>query len=568
MSSQCFQKYSPNFIVLFLLLLSIATFSCSGDDSSGSGGGGSPDADDDLIDTDGEDSPTDGDEPITDGDEPITDGDIEISGEALLNEVDCHGRDWIEIANPSADSTADVSGWLVADHLSNAGHQYVIPQGSLIEPLGYLVIKEEKDQDPGFTFGIKCGSDTVYLIAPGGIVIDEIEAPAVGDDNTYGRLPDMTGDWRETLPTQGSANQLPSTMTDLLFDPMSVVTIDITLSEESRAALISSPYQYAPATFQLHSADGLSFDPMTVGVRLKSGSSFRPLAKKAAFKIKFNKYDSYQRLFGLKNLTLNNMIDDPTMIRETIANRIFLAFDAPASRTGYAWIKVNGEDYGLYANIEKYDDIYLSKMFPDSKHLYEGGSVDLYVGQAANFEVDEGDPNDISDLENFISVINTTPADQWLTEMLDVCDLTEMVRMWVTENYIGHNDGYTVATNNYYLHSDGSGVFSMLPWGTDRTFVEHLAFPTGTGVAFDKCINNATCGQIYDTQLAILLNVIDTLDLDSYITQLLAAINSSIESDAGLAGDMGMEFTLTEHQTAIEELRTYLAERRQEAGMR
>ena len=46
-----------------------------------------------------------------------------------------------------------------------------------------------------------------------------------------------------------------------------------------------------------------------------------------------------------------------------------------------------------------------------------------------------------------------------------------MTRMWAVERYLGHWDGYTTK-NNYYLVSDPSGRFQMLPWGTDQTWVE------------------------------------------------------------------------------------------------
>ena len=42
------------------------------------------------------------------------------------------------------------------------------------------------------------------------------------------------------------------------------------------------------------------------------------------------------------------------------------------------------------------------------------------------------------------------------------------------ERYIGHWDGYTdpgvAQPNNYYLQSEDSGLFRMIPWGTDQTW--------------------------------------------------------------------------------------------------
>ena len=58
--------------------------------------------------------------------------------------------------------------------------------------------------------------------------------------------------------------------------------------------------------------------------------------------------------------------------------------------------------------------------------------------------------------------------------MQAVADMAEMTRAWAAEHYIGHWDGYSVANhpttpNNYYLHSNLAGKFSMIITGTDQT---------------------------------------------------------------------------------------------------
>ena len=79
------------------------------------------------------------------------------------------------------------------------------------------------------------------------------------------------------------------------------------------------PTEYYDATFSLTTAGG-TYGPLAVGVRLKGGlGSFRPLAGKAAFKVKFNHSVAGQRFLGLKKLTLNNMVQDKSMIHETLA---------------------------------------------------------------------------------------------------------------------------------------------------------------------------------------------------------------------------------------------------------
>ena len=63
--------------------------------------------------------------------------------------------------------------------------------------------------------------------------------------------------------------------------------------------------------------------PLGVEFRLKGSGSFRPLERKAAFKIRL---PAGQRIDGLKSLTLNNMVQDPSKVSEVLSYSAFRAF--------------------------------------------------------------------------------------------------------------------------------------------------------------------------------------------------------------------------------------------------
>ena len=72
--------------------------------------------------------------------------------------------------------------------------------------------------------------------------------------------------------------------------------------------------------------------------------------EKAAFKVKFAKTDL---LLGLKNLTLNNMAQDPSMVHEALGYEVLRAAGLPAPRTGFAYVRVNdARATALYLNLE------------------------------------------------------------------------------------------------------------------------------------------------------------------------------------------------------------------------
>jgi hypothetical protein len=322
-------------------------------------------------------------------------------------------------------------------------------------------------------------------------------------------------------PTAGAADEAA-----WMFDPSTVVELDLGLSPESIEALELEPDEYVCGAFQMKVGGVVKGPPLEpVGIRLKGSiGSFREISEKPGFKVKFNEcdVDEDQTFFGLEKLTLNNMVQDPSMVHEVLSYDLFRAMDIPAPRAGYTFTKLNGEAIGVHANVETYDLISLAPWLASTQHLYEADlpNVDVGPGGAATFEVDEGKGSKREDLEALIVAANDENGD-WSDGMASVADLVEMTRMWAVERYIGHWDGYAGGSeptefrpNNYYLHSEDSGIFKMLPWGTDQTWNVHLGFgETAGGLLFNKCYADLSCKGSYDRAVADLPPIVDGLDV-------------------------------------------------------
>jgi hypothetical protein len=313
-----------------------------------------------------------------------------------------------------------------------------------------------------------------------------------------------------------------------MYDPGEVVFIDLTLAPTAKADLEAEPEEYVSGTFSLTRSSngtpaGEEASPVlpvrAAEIRLKGsvGGSFRNLTEKAGFKLKFKKTEAF---LGLRKMTLNNMVQDPSMLHETLAYAAFRAAGVPASRTGYAYVRLNGEGIGVYLNLENLDDIGLSRIFgstfdQDTQHLYEGEyGDDVVPGGATDFEVDEGgdEPDEIGDLEALIEAVNGDGSEPWSQRIAPNADLAEMTKMWAVEKYIDHWDGYSghaipsFRPNNYYLYSDPAGRFQMLPWGTDQAWVptigvetpgREVTFDGEGGVLFNKCLEDEDCSRAY-----------------------------------------------------------------------
>ena len=352
-----------------------------------------------------------------------------------------------------------------------------------------------------------------------------------------------------------------------MYEPSTVAVIDLTLSPEAIAGLEAEPEEYVKGAFTLAFGDGT---PQGIGppssqrnveVRLKGnvGGSFRPLTGKAAFKLKFKKSEPF---LGLRKMTLNNMVQDPSMIHEILAYEAFRAAGVPAPRTGYAYVRLNGQDYGLSLNVEALDSVWLESTFGPGAlgHLYEGAlGTDLALGGAAAFEVDEGDPGSRADLEALIAAV-AGDGEPFSQRIDGLADLPEMIRMWAVEKYIGHLDGYAgteapLLPNNFYLYADPAGEFQMLPWGTDATWVEHLPFEEDAGLLFDECIVDSACVRMYRESLVAAGEAIEARDLDSVAQAAAELLRPWQEIDPR------REYGSEAIERAVEETREFVARR-------
>ena len=463
------------------------------------------------------------------------------SAAVVLNEVSCRGADWVELANTSG-APVDVSGWMITDDelpRPRAGHRYVLPAGRTIPARGHLTVDRARGGRRGLPFGVACGDDTIRLArsARAATAVDEVAVPQLSaKDDTYGRYRDATGSFRQTASTKGAPNE-PSTAAGVpradnswLFEPTVVHEMALTLPQASQDALASAPTTYVPATFSL-TTPGARYGPYEVGVRLKGDSTFRPLAGKAAFKVKFDHTVKGQRFHGLETLTLNNMVDDPSMVHETIAYEAFRAMGLPASRAGYAFVTVNGAAYGVYANVETVDRTMLRRWpawFSSTRHLFEGATgADVTPDRAKDLELDEGDPADVGDLQALVGALANTAA-PYSQRMAPVADLMQLTYFWAVEKYIGQADGYALGRpNNFFLHSDDGGDFRMLPWGQDRAFTARTTYGPVEGRGgrlFNACLEEPACKQRYVRALADVRRKLFGMGLENRLDRLAAVL--------------------------------------------
>jgi len=473
--------------------------------------------------------------PLSSTDAPgtTTDPDTTTGSEvvATISEIDCHSRDAIEIA---AAAGVDLGG---VEIVINGVTDYTIPAGTISE--GLFVVREIVGVEPGLTANIGCSDDEVTL-SLAGAVLDSASLPAFPGSfkGTTWCSGVSASPFELCTPTVGDPNLPYVDPGGVLFDRVHPVEIDLGIDQLGLDALEIEPREYVAGTFSV-TKDGRTSEPIMIGIALKGSpiGSFTDLSGKAAFKLKFDFVDPDTRFLGLEGLKLNNMREDGSQLHEAIGYAIFGAAGVPAPRSGYAEVRLNGDSYGLHASIERADDVFLSRFYDETAHLYEGTfGLDVDPGREGEFEIDEGDPLDTTDLTALMAV-SVVPDDMFFAELQARVHVDAAVRMWAATMWIGHWDGYAPGKNNYELHGNIDGIFDFVPSGLDQTseYLFDLRYGSSPiqprGVLFDRCIDDPECLALYDVALDEVGAAIAAFDVQADIDAVAAAIEPWVVAD-------------------------------------
>ncbi len=179
-----------------------------------------------------------------------------------------------------------------------------------------------------------------------------------------------------------------------------------------------------------------------VAIHIKGSGSFRPLASKASFTLKFDKFSPGQRFHGLKKIHLNNAVQDPSYLSEALARDLFIAADVPAPRAGHAMVQFNGRDLGLYVLVEGANKDFLKRHFENvDGNLYDAdlaGDID----KARGLKVETGDhPEDRSDLAALTQACKEPDLSKRLQRIEEKLDVDRFITMAAFEviiaNWVG-----------------------------------------------------------------------------------------------------------------------------------
>ncbi|MBD5169406.1 MAG: spore coat protein CotH [Oscillibacter sp.] len=176
-----------------------------------------------------------------------------------------------------------------------------------------------------------------------------------------------------------------------LFDSSRVHTIDIVMDDWDSFIETCENEEYQLCALVI---DGEA--ERKAAIRAKGNTSLTSVASygndRYSFKVEFDHYDSGNTYYGLDKLSLNNLIQDNTYMKDFLVYQLMRRFGAAAPLCSYVSISVNGEPWGLYLAVEGVEDAFLQRNYGGNHgNLYKPDSMSFGGGRGngGDFHMDD-----------------------------------------------------------------------------------------------------------------------------------------------------------------------------------
>ena len=278
---------------------------------------------------------------------------------------------------------------------------------------------------------------------------------------------------------------------DELFNPDVLQRVELRLNESDWAKL--------KAAFQentYYPADVIWNGQTVRNVGIRSRGLGSRSATKPGLRVDFDRYSSGQQFLGLKSFVLDNLTQDFSGIKETVATRFFTRLGIPAPRETHTRLFVNGQYVGLYALVESVDKTMMGRVFGSIgdniqndgylfeynyvlgspwRFSYEGSALTPYK---ARFDIKTNESHAESliwgPIEELVRLVNDTPGASFEQTIAPRLDLTAFVRYIAAQNFISQNDafnGYDGMNNFYFYRLENSSTHTFIAWDEDNAFL-------------------------------------------------------------------------------------------------
>ena len=212
-----------------------------------------------------------------------------------------------------------------------------------------------------------------------------------------------------------------------------------------------------------------------IGAHFRGTSSFFTVrSEKKSFNIAVDYGKDGQRLYGYKTLNLLNGHVDASFLREVLYNQISRDF-IPAMKTNLVKLVINGENWGVYINLQQYNKDFLAEWFGTRGGVRwkvgpgRGGALN-YTGDdpttyQETYQLKTNNVEDPwTDLIALCKMLDETTPDAKLSKNLpSLLNIDQVLWQLAVSNVFMDDDGYIHKGGDYAIYQDVKRRFHLIP---------------------------------------------------------------------------------------------------------
>ena len=333
-----------------------------------------------------------------------------------------------------------------------------------------------------------------------------------------------------------------------LYDTTVLRTINLQFHDANYWTLLQQNYQSQTNILADLTINGVTYPD--VGVRFRGNTSYTALpsgSQKCSFNLDINFVHADQAVMGYSSMNLNNGFHDPTFCREVVYNN-FVAQFIPNMRANHVVLTLNGENWGVYINVQQFDKDMLRDYFADEDGLrikcannpsgpglrYNGATSSGYTGYEIKDAGGLADP--WAPLIDVCNKVTNEPVSTW--QNIDaVFAVDPSIWSTVFENLLTDDDSYVnkgadfslyrdpYDNRMYLLQTDANETFTQTTWSPT------LNFTSSTKPVLSHVLAAPELRQRFMAHYRAMVPRINWTDLGAEFTRLRNLIDAAVQAD-------------------------------------
>jgi hypothetical protein len=280
------------------------------------------------------------------------------------------------------------------------------------------------------------------------------------------------------------------------YDPTVLRTINISFVQSNWETLLRDNYASETDLAGTVTVDGVSYP--NVGIRIRGNSSFFGMpagSQKFSLKLQMDSIDPNQQLMGYDTINLNNGWRDPTFTREVEFNN-FVAQFVPNARANNVLVTINGQNWGVYNNVQQTDKRLLRSYFSNADGLRvrcannpSGPGLSYSPTLSTSYEIQDTAGLTLAQATaEFIALTNTITNAPLTSLSVDVPNMDRTIAIdpsiWtvILENLLTDDDSYVnkgcdfmtyrdpVDARTHIIQRDANETWVESTWAINRNF--------------------------------------------------------------------------------------------------